>query len=333
MKMYIYDENFFAKDEKYARELAEIIMPYIIKQIKPKSIVDFGCGEGVWLSVVKSIDKGIEVFGIDGDYINKERLKIPKSCFCPANLEEEFRLAHRYDLAISLEVAEHLKADCSDTFMETITQAADKILFSAAIPEQGGVNHINEQWQSYWIKKFASKGYCVDVSIRNYFWNDERIVPWRRQNILFFSKSGEIKTPTEEIYDVVHPQMFEYKIQSLTDVNKIDIRTRYCMIDNKIKELIEKGYKKVIIYPFGENGFLCKEILNHKYHIKELAIADNNLCKKNADILSVDQLQTLNTDYCVIENCSNIRVHKEVLMELKKYINRNNIFSIFEDIL
>lgn len=330
--MYIYDEDFFAKDEKYTREIAKIMMSYVIKWIKPRSVVDFGCGEGVWLRVVKEIDKGIEVFGIDGEYVNRGRLKVPVDCFCPANLEKKVQLARRYDLAISLEVAEHLDAACSDIFVETVTQSADNILFSAAIPGQGGDNHINEQWQSYWIEKFASKGYCVDVSVRDYFWKDERITPWRRQNILFFSKHGKVEPPAGKgIYDVVHPQMFEYTIQNLTDVKKMDIRTRYCMIDRKIKELTDRGYKNMVIYPFGENGFFCKEILNHKYNVKELAIADNNLCKENVDILSVAQLEGLKEDYCVIETCSNSSVHEEVLKELRKHVNREDIFSIFED--
>lgn len=213
--MFLYDEKFYSNMENISMKMANIMMPYVINWIKPKSVVDFGCGEGIWLSAIKSVDANIEIFGLDGDYISKSRLRIPEECFLPVNLEREIELDRKYDLAISLEVAEHIAEKYSDIFVDSLIKSSDNILFSAAIPGQGGTNHINEQWQSYWIEKFKKRGYFVDISIREFFWNEERISPWRRQNILFFSKSRGEVTERNEIYDIVHPKMYERLLQKI----------------------------------------------------------------------------------------------------------------------
>ena len=182
--MYIYDESFYDESNNRTKKAAEYILPLVLKKINPKSIVDFGCGEGVWLEVVKEINNEIEIMGLDGPYVREERLRISRQCFQTVNLEQKIKLDRKYDLAMSFEVAEHISEKNSDIFIESLTNAADRIVFSAAIPNQGGTNHINEQWQSYWIQKFSQKGYFVDVSLRNYLWNMEEIDFFRRQNIL-----------------------------------------------------------------------------------------------------------------------------------------------------
>lgn len=329
-QMYLYDEDFFASGEKQSREIAQIVMSYMINWIKPESVVDFGCGEGIWLKAVSDIDKDIRILGIDGDYINRKRLKIPVNCFLAADLEKGVKLDCRYDLAISLEVAEHLDEKSSDLFADSVARASDRILFSAAVPGQGGENHINEQWQDYWIEKFAARGYLADTSVRNFFWKEERITPWRRQNILFFSKEKtEPPYAKKEIYNVVHPQMFEYKTGN--GAGGSSVKEIYCKMDEKIKDLVSRGFENFVIYPFGENGYLCKEILNYKYRINEIAIADNKLCRQRPEIIPVSRLADIKERYCVIENCSNIEVHKDVLNEIRKYVSNGNIFTVFEE--
>lgn len=337
-KMYIYSEEFYDKSEDTSKKAAEIIMPYILSKIKPKSIVDFGCGEGIWLQVIKQLQDQIEILGIDGEYINRKELKIPEKCFVPANLERKISLSKKYDLAMTLEVAEHLDERASDIFIDNITRASDNVLFSAAIPGQGGVNHVNEQWQEYWIKKFEARGSSVDTSLRNLLWNEQQIVPWRRQNILFFTKRCLVPImPEKSIYNVVHPDMYSSIIKKLELLEQrqekkssyIGIKEIYIQIEKVIKELIDKGHKNFVIYPYGQNGYLCKEILNYKYHINEIAIVDNILCKTNTDVLSAEQLKNIQYDFCIVENCSNITVHKEVISEIKEYVKQENIFTVF----
>ena len=90
------------------------------------------------------------------------------------------------DLAICLEVAEHLTPAAGARLVKTLCSVAPVVLFSAAIPAQGGTNHINEQWQSHWADEFAAHGFDCFDPIRPEIWNDRDVFPWYRQNILLF---------------------------------------------------------------------------------------------------------------------------------------------------
>lgn len=112
------------------------------------SVADFGCGVGAWLAASK--EKGIqEIQGVDGKWVNQDLLVIPRECFMIADLNAPISLPRRFDLAISLEVAEHLPEQCAKGFVDSLVKASDLVLFSAAIPQQGGRNHYNEQWPDY----------------------------------------------------------------------------------------------------------------------------------------------------------------------------------------
>ena len=140
-------------------ESPRAVIPVITSLLKPKSIVDFGCGLGSWLRVFK--DSGIDkILGLDGDWV--DRTKIETSVidnFKEVDLEKEIKLKEKFDLAISLEVAEHLHKESADIFIENLTNASDIIVFSAAVPMQGGQNHINEQPLTYWVNLFDKYNY------------------------------------------------------------------------------------------------------------------------------------------------------------------------------
>lgn len=151
----------------------------------PVSAIDVGCGVGTWLSVLK--EKGVvNILGIEGSWVNRHYLVIESSEFLEANLEEGISIDKKFDLAISLEVAEHLSSSVADQFVKNLTELSDYILFSAAPPFQGGSNHINEQPIDYWREKFECQGYISLDFIRPYIWNDQRIGAWYRQNVIFF---------------------------------------------------------------------------------------------------------------------------------------------------
>lgn len=332
--MYQYNTDFYDWIDSETYKDAEIIVPHIMDWIKPKSIVDFGCGEGFWLSVAKKIDNSITVLGLDGEYVQKKRLKIPADNFQAADLAERVSLSFKYDLAISTEVAEHITEKCSDNFIDNITSASDRILFSAAIPGQEGVNHVNEQWQSYWIEKFKQKGYFVDLSIRDFFWNETELARWRKQNILYFSKyKNEFLVPEKKIYDVVHPDSFiemnerlqEANEQLIYLINNMDI---YAKLDKTIQKMINDDVN-IVIYPFGKNGKLFKYILNCKWGIKEFAIIDNYACKNNSDIFPAEKLKRINEKFIVVDTCSNPQIHNEILEEMYRIVQSEKVYSIF----
>ncbi|MEJ1938736.1 methyltransferase domain-containing protein, partial [Nostoc sp. NIES-2111] len=157
---------------------AKEIVPVLMEILNPTSVIDVGCGIGTWLSVFHSF--GVEdILGIDGESIDKSslRLHIDGSKFIAHDLTKPFQCARKFDLVISLEVAEHLPEEAADIFVKTLVSLGDYIIFSAAVPNQGGTGHINEQWPTYWSIKFKQYGFETYDCIRYAFWSN-RNVDW-----------------------------------------------------------------------------------------------------------------------------------------------------------
>lgn len=186
------------------------IIPEVAKYVPTKRVVDVGCGLAAWLKVFQ--EEGADrVLGIDGDYLNLNKVLIDKEDILKTNLEEldEFPTEEKFDLAICLEVAEHLKPESAENLVAFLTNLADAVLFSAAIPHQGGLNHINEQWPDYWQALFEQQGFEFHDLIRPVIWNDSQIKWWYRQNIFLITRKGAFDLPAEgPIRNMVHPELF-----------------------------------------------------------------------------------------------------------------------------
>jgi SAM-dependent methyltransferase len=163
-------------------ESPSIIVPYLVEKFQPRSVVDVGCGIGTFLKVFKQ--SGIaDILGVDGTWVDRQKLLIDKDEFLETDLEKPFTLEKTYDLVLCLEVAEHLAEKSADTLVDSLSRLGKKIVFSAATSKQLGQNHLNEQEFSYWKKKFAAKGYRVVDCFRSYFWNMEKVQWWYKQNM------------------------------------------------------------------------------------------------------------------------------------------------------
>lgn len=170
---------------------ARSIVPVVVELVRPKSVVDVGCGIGAWLHVFQ--EHGVsEVVGVDGEYVVREQLLIPQGAFTSHDLEQPLRLDRRFDLAVSLEVAEHLAEEAAAAFVESLVRLAPIVLFSAAIPHQGGVDHRNERWPGYWAELFRGHGYEAVDCIRPRVWEDNTVEYWYAQNILLYVERGEL---------------------------------------------------------------------------------------------------------------------------------------------
>jgi hypothetical protein len=190
---------------------AAAVVPHIVRFFRPRSVVDFGCGLGTWLSELA--DAGVdEVLGLDGPWVDTSALLIPPACFRPVNLVCPVTLTKRYDVALSLEVAEHLPESGADALVGSLVDAAPVVVFSAAIPGQGGVEHVNEQPPRYWAVKFAQHGYSAHDVLRPLIWDDDNIAYYYRQNMIVFM-SGEARgahpaLPAGMPLECVHPVRF-----------------------------------------------------------------------------------------------------------------------------
>lgn len=326
-----YTTEFYNWLDREASRDPEIIMTCIYKWLKPRSVVDFGSGEGHWLNAVRQLDESIDILGLDGEWVDKSRLRIPEESFQVADLSRPVHLDAKFDLAVSTEVAEHIDEEYSEIFVDSLTHTSDHILFSAAIPGQGGVHHVNEQWQNYWIQKFTKRGYFVDFSVRNYFWDNCEINEWRRQNLLFFSKDKISIAPSKVLCDVVHPESYKKLKESQEQLISCIVNPKvYNKLDTAISEVVH-DYENIAIYPYGYNGRMCKAILNHKYGKAEFAIIDNMLSMEDQNIISAKNLWGgVKESFIVIDTCSNPDIHEDVLNELRQFVEDENIYIVFE---
>jgi SAM-dependent methyltransferase len=214
-----YSEGFFDEMTETNLSSARVVVPHIMKLVAPRSVADIGCGEGIWLKAF--IEAGVsEVQGVDGEWVQKERLQFPAESFRTADLEEPVVLDKKYDLSVCLEVGEHLSDEASDILVASLTNAAPAVLFSAAIPLQGGSHHVNEQWPSYWEEKFKARGYMPVDCIRRHIWNDKKVSFFYAQNIFIFVKKeslsqypklqAEVEAGNSNALPLVHPHMYLY---------------------------------------------------------------------------------------------------------------------------
>jgi cyclopropane fatty-acyl-phospholipid synthase-like methyltransferase len=181
-----YDQGFYNDQFHGSLKSAEQVVPIVMSMYSPKTVIDIGCGAGTWAHVFER-DFSCDVMGVDGDYVPREMILIDN--YIPHNLENRVEIGKKFDLAVCLEVAEHLTPERSRSFINDLVRLSDRILFSAAIPGQGGTNHINEQPFSFWAGIFAGQGYRADEEIRTTIAGNEEVAWWYRQNIVVFERS------------------------------------------------------------------------------------------------------------------------------------------------
>lgn len=221
-----YDPAFYSEIEAGCIRSAEVVVPLVLRTVSPTSMIDVGCGTAAWAAAFAR--SGVPLaHGVDGSWVPQGRLRIPVDCFCIGDLEGpdhvwRNRLRQHYDLAVCLEVAEHLPGHRAKTLIGTLTGLAPMVLFSAAVPGQGGVGHVNEQWLDHWQEQFDRCGFRLFDIVRAAVWDDETVEPWYAQNIVLFAGPGVDAAPlaaAEQTHGrlplrVVHPRVFENSLDA-----------------------------------------------------------------------------------------------------------------------
>lgn len=212
----------FYRELDSTRESAREVLPIILELVKPASIVDLGCGAGHWLAAASEL--GVRDFlGVDGSWALKAQLAIPREKLLVHDLGTALKLERKFDLALSLEVAEHLPASRAPAFVQTLCEAADRIVFSAAIPGQGGRHHVNERWPSYWAELFQRFEYeCYDL-LRPRIWNNPRVLWYYAQNCLIFARTGSLTQfgPPVHPLPLVHPSLWSAQVSRMNSPGKL----------------------------------------------------------------------------------------------------------------
>jgi hypothetical protein len=152
----VYNQRFF-KQRRFLSWRIPIVVDAIMDVLKPKSVVDVGCGNGDLL--FGFAQRGIDILGIEGTENAKLGTRIPDSLLIH-DARTAFSPVRRYDLAMCMSVAEHLEDEFAGILVDNLCRLSDRVLFSAARPGVGGKGHVNCRSPEYWLYKFMAREYA-----------------------------------------------------------------------------------------------------------------------------------------------------------------------------
>ncbi len=221
-----YNERFYNSQMDGSYRSASEYVKYLSQLYQPESVIDFGCGRGTWLKAFKDI--GVErLVGLDGKWNSQGRMVEQSIKFVPVDLNGPVNISEKFDIAISLEVAEHLKDSSADSFVNNMIASSDVVMFGAAYPSQGGTDHMNEQPPTYWANIFLKYGYVPYDIFRPVFWGSPTVSFWYQQNTFLYVRSSSRVNETLKnmghkpilntaFMNCVHPTLYNLKLSSLS---------------------------------------------------------------------------------------------------------------------
>ncbi|UXU87857.1 class I SAM-dependent methyltransferase [Burkholderia sp. S-53] len=246
-----YDETFYRYQREGSVRSARGVLPGINALLRPASILDVGCGAGAWLSVHRELDVQ-DVTGIDGDYVDRSVLLFDPARFVPADISKPFDLRRSFDLVQCLEVGEHVPKASSEALVDNLVRHGKRVLFSAAVPGQGGENHVNEQGYGFWRDLFARRGYLLFDFVRPLIGADTRIEPWYRYNLLFFVAAEE----AERLPDAIRRHLVDSR-SGVPDVSPPGYKARKLLLrwlPVRIKTRIAVLKSRMVVNRLKRNG-------------------------------------------------------------------------------
>ena len=198
MSLYQYGNAFFAYQQIGSLASARSVVPIVLRDLKPASILDVGCGAGAWVAAYGECGAA-DVVGVDGDYVREEQLLFDPRRFHAIDVAGTFRLGRTFDLVQCLEVAEHIDASASEALVDNLVAHSAMVVFSAAPPGQGGEHHVNERPYEFWRDLFGARGYELFDFLRPKIRFCARVEHWYRYNMLVFVRTDAIHSLLPEV--------------------------------------------------------------------------------------------------------------------------------------
>lgn len=232
-----FDPTIYEIIREGTKRSAAAVVPILTDLISPERVIDVGGGEGWWAREFAA--RGCLATCVD-ESVPEGPVRLERFlAFLHADLESDplgtLNLADTlgtFDLAVSLEVAEHLSPPAGQRLITTLCALAPVVVFSAAIPGQGGHGHLNEQWPDYWARQFEDRGFQVSGELRWRIWTYEHVEPWYRQNLLVAVNRERVDPDVwsylgnelfgehamDEPIRVVHPAFYESRCAELAGI-------------------------------------------------------------------------------------------------------------------
>lgn len=259
-------------DEKeQAKHLSEILG----EMYSPKNVIDIGCNEGLYLEGFS----GCKVLGIDFDAHSLAKATVP---VIRLDITKPLDLP-RYDLAICLEVLEHIPSEDSDAVLDNICRASDTIVFTAAQPGAGGVGHINCQPKDHWRARFKDRGYEEATKETEYITQHLKeksgIMGWLLDNLMILRKSGIPSKFKEKL---------RFHVVNLphTQTTKEYLPCAYTQkVVNFCRMMMSLGHE-VFLYASEDNDAPCTELITAITKDQQRSMLKENDWKK--DFFAID---------------------------------------------
>ena len=198
----VYDRAFFrdysAENPAYADACA-YVAEVIFERFGPKTAIDWGCGAGLHVAALRAL--GVDAIGVDGVVLEPDQ-RAPDVDIREADLRYPVPAGiapSSYDLALCVDVLEHLEDRDSAAALDNICRGAGLVILSCAPPGQGGHHHVNERPRRYWVARMAEIGWTYDrratgAMERHFLGNRSRVpLSWMYHNLCVYRparKSG-----------------------------------------------------------------------------------------------------------------------------------------------
>jgi SAM-dependent methyltransferase len=187
----LYDKYYYERVvEPEIIRSAPIIAESLVRDFNPQSVIDIGCGTGTLLLELKK--RGVNTLGLEYSQAGLENCRVKGLSVQHFNIESGKAIAEKADLAISTEVAEHLPAKCADKYVDILTSISNTVIVTAATPGQGGLDHVNEQPNEYWIGKFSQRDFQYQKEFTMQLrkeWQEKNTTDWYYSNVMVFKRN------------------------------------------------------------------------------------------------------------------------------------------------
>lgn len=238
----------------------------IVNDYHPQTVLDVGCAMGYLVAALR--DKGVQAYGIDiSEYaIERVRSDIQPYCkVCSALSPFPVDFPKKYDMVVSVEVAEHLPEEDAVPFVQSLCGYSDLILFSSTPDDTSEKTHINVHTPEYWAKRFADFGFYHSLN------KDCRFLS--RQAMLFEKadlKNPEIVEKYEKYQYGVQKTWEDTFAQQLNKEKVMSEQTESLLEENRSLTEKYKIFESERVKIFDENRFLMEQCRDMESGYQEL---------------------------------------------------------------
>jgi SAM-dependent methyltransferase len=189
----IYNPGVFLEFDLVARRNAPPFVDAVLMALPAiKTVCDLGCGSGRYVAEFRR--HGVAAQGFEYGLTPRLFARARGLMIGRFDLEREPPLPRtvQFDLAMTLEVGEHIPPYLSGQFVRTLVALSDRIIFTAAQPHQEAPGHINCREKAFWRRLFEAEGFTTDLEtlakIQHGLESKKEVSAFLRSNLLVLRK-------------------------------------------------------------------------------------------------------------------------------------------------